>query len=473
MKKLCALLMAVLLLIAPGCAAKEEAPAAAAPVTLADIQDASEVLRDVAVVTDLEEAESLSGNGQQVFLKLESMQPVKSFKLRGAYYMVSKLTPEQRAQGLCTCSAGNHAQGVGLATDHFDCAATVYVPSTAPETKLEKIRSYKNVTLEIVEGGFDDAKAACLADVEASGKIYIPPYDDKDVIAGQGTVGLEIMEQLPDADAVVVPVGGGGLCSGIAVAVKAINPGCRVYAVEPETAASMLESIKAGKPVELASADTIADGTAVKMPGDITYELCSTLCDGFITVTEEEIRAAIAQLYLGEGVTAEGAGALAAAAVMTGQIPADCKKVVCVVSGGNIDPVLLQEIVDEARGIRAVSTSDAPAAVGPYSQAIVAGDTVYLSGQIALDPATGEIAGQTVEEQTEQICRNIEAVLEAAGTDITRVVKTTCYLADINDFAAFNEVYARHFTSAPARSCVAVKDIPKGVLAEIDVIALK
>ncbi len=370
MKKLIALLLAVFLMIAPGCTAKTESS-----VTLDDIQDASEVLRDVAVVSDLEEAESLSGNGQQVFLKLESMQPVKSFKLRGAFYMVSKLTPEQRAKGLCTCSAGNHAQGVGLAADHFDCAATVYVPSTAPETKLEKIRSYNNVTLKIIEGGFDDAKTACLADVEESGKIYIPPYDDKDVIAGQGTVGLEIMDQLPDADAVVVPVGGGGLASGIAVAVKAINPDCRVYAVEPETAASMKESIKAGKPVELASANTIADGTAVKKPGDLTYAICSTLCDGFITVTEKEIRAAIAHLYMEEGITAEGAGALAAAAVMTGQIPADCKKVVCVVSGGNIDPAQLQEIVDEARGIRSVSTTDAPVAVGSYSQAVVVGDS--------------------------------------------------------------------------------------------------
>lgn len=468
MKKLCALLLSIILTASPVGGAKADLP-----VTLDDIQEAREVLRDVAVVSDLEEAESLSGNGQQVFLKLEGMQPVKSFKLRGAYYMVSKLTPEERAKGLCTCSAGNHAQGVGLAADHFDCAATVYVPSSAPETKLEKIRSYKNVTLKIVEGGFDDAKAACLADVEKSGKIYVPPFDDKYIVAGQGTVGLEIMDQLPDADAVVVPVGGGGLASGIAAAVKAINPDCRVYAVEPETAASMKESIKAGKPVEIASADTIADGTAVKMPSNLTYSICSTLCDGFLTVTEEEIRAAIAQLYIGEGVTAEGAGALAAAAVMTGQIPAECRKVVCVVSGSNIDPNLLKEIVNEANGLETVSTTDAPAAVGPYSQAVIAGDTVYLSGQIALDPKTGEIIGKTVGEQAEQICKNIEAVLKAAGTDITKVVKTTCYLANIEDFAAFNEVYAEHFTTAPARSCVAVKDIPKGVLAEIDVIAVK
>ncbi len=342
MNKLKSVLLVIILTIAMSGCVKENAS-----VTLEDIQEASEALRGIATVSDLKEAETLSADGQHVFLKLESTQPIKSFKLRGAYYMVSKLTPEQLAKGLCSCSAGNHAQGVGLAADHFGCAATIYVPSTTPETKLERIRSYKNVTLKIVEGSFDDAKAACLADVEASGKVYIPPYDDRYVIAGQGTVGLEIMSQLPDADAVVVPVGGGGLASGIAVAVKAINPNCRVYAVEPETAASMKKSVQAGKPVELASADTIADGTAVRKPGDLTYEICSTLCDGFITVTEDEIRAAIAHLYTEEGVTAEGAGALSTAAVMTGQIPAECKKVVCVVSGGNIDPELLQTIVDD------------------------------------------------------------------------------------------------------------------------------
>lgn len=468
MKKISVLLLTILLSIALiGCGKPK------LPVSAGDIRHASEVLQGVAVVSELKEAEGLSGNGRRVFLKLENMQPINSFKIRGAYYMISKLTPEQLEKGLCTCSAGNHAQGVGLAADRLGCQATIYVPSSTPEMKLERIRSYKNVTLKIIDGGFDDAKRACLEDVEASGKIYIPPYDDKDVIAGQGTVGLEIMEQLPDADAVVIPVGGGGLASGIAVAVKAVNPNCRVYAVEPENAACMKASVEAGKPVELASADTVADGTAVKKPGDLTYQICSSLCDGFITVSEDDIKAAIAHLYLEEGVTAEGAGALSTAAVMTGQIPSDCRKVVCVISGSNIDSDQLQQIVDEADGIRTVSTTDAPAAVGPYSQAIVAGDTVYLSGQIALDPATGEMVGQTVEDQAEQVCKNIEAVLKAAGTDIGRVVKTTCYLANIEDFSAFNEVYAKHFTTAPARSCVAVADIPKGALVEIDVIAVK
>ena len=468
MKRLSALLLTVVLAFSLIGAVHAEAP-----VTLEDILDAQKALEGVAVVSELREAGSLSDGGRQVFLKLENTQPVHSFKLRGAYYKISKLTPEQMAMGLCTCSAGNHAQGVGLAADHFGCMATVYVPGTAPDTKLEKIRAYQNVTLKIVDGGFDEAAAACLADVAASGKILIPPYDDEDVVAGQGTVGLEIMNQLPDADAVVVPVGGGGLASGIAVAVKAINPDCRVYAVEPENAASMKESVAAGQPITLDSADTIADGTAVKRPGDVTFEICSTLCDDFITVSEAEICAAIAHLYIEEGITAEGAGALATAAVMAGKIPEECGKVVCVVSGGNIDTALLQEIVNEANGIETVSTAEAPAAVGPYSQAVVAGNTVYLSGQIALDPATGAVVGETVGEQAEQICKNIEAVLKAAGSDITKVVKTTCYLANIGDFAAFNEVYARHFTTAPARSCVAVKDIPKGVLAEIDVIAVK
>lgn len=326
-----------------GCGGKE------LPVSLNDIKDAQNELQGIAMLSDLREAKTLSKNGQSVYLKLENTQPINSFKLRGAFYMMSKLSPEELSKGVCTCSAGNHAQGVGMAADYLGCKATIYVPSTIPKLKLKKIKSYKNVTIKIVKDDFDDAKAKCLADVKKNGEIYIPPYDDKDVIAGQGTVGLEIMDQLPDADAVVVPVGGGGLASGIAVAVKSINPDCQVYAVEPETAASMKESVKAGKPIELKSADTIADGTAVKKPGDITYKICSTLCDAFITVTEKEIEDAIAHLYTKEGVTAEGAGALSTAAVMTGQIPADCKKIVCVVSGGNIDSAKLQKIVKSHR----------------------------------------------------------------------------------------------------------------------------
>lgn len=467
MKKL-SILLAVVLTIAFACIVQAESP-----VTLNDILDAHKVLNGIAIESELREAESLSRNEQRVFLKLENTQPIQSFKLRGAFYKMSKLTPEQLAKGVCTCSAGNHAQGVGLSADFFGCKATIYVPYFIPEMKLEKICSYQNVTVEIVEGDFDDAKKVCLQDAENSGKIYIPPYDDQDVIAGQGTIGLEILDQLPDADAVVVPVGGGGLASGIIVAVKSINPDCRVYAVEPENAASLKESIIAGKPIELESAYTIADGTAVKRPGDLTYEICNAYCDGFLTVTEEEIRAAIAHLYIEEGITAEGAGALATAAVMSGKIPSDCKKVVCIVSGGNIDSILLQEILKEANGIETISTIDAPAAVGPYSQAVIVGNMVYLSGQIALEPETGKITAETIEEQTEQVCYNIEAVLKAAGSDISKVVKTNCYLANIEDFSAFNEVYATHFVTAPARSCVAVKDIPKGALVEIEVIAVK
>ena len=343
MKKISVLLMSVIMSITLiGCGKTDF------PVTLDDINDASKILQDVAVVSELKEADSLSEDGQQVFLKLENTQPINSFKIRGAYYMVSKLTPKELEKGLCTCSAGNHAQGVGLAADRMRCQATIYVPSSTPEMKLERIRSYKNVTLKIIEGSFDDAKEACLKDVEETGKIFIPPYDDKDVIAGQGTVGLEIMNQLPDADAVVIPVGGGGLASGIAIAVKAINPDCRIYLVEPENAASMKASVEAGKPIELKNADTIADGTAVKKPGDLTYKICSSLCDGFITVSEDDIKSAIAHLYLNEGITAEGAGALSTAAVLKGQIPSSCKKVVCVVSGSNIDPAVLQKILDEA-----------------------------------------------------------------------------------------------------------------------------
>ncbi len=183
MKKLSVLMMAILLSFTLIACGKTEFP-----VTLDDIKDASEVLQDLVVESELKEAESLSWDGRQVFLKLENTQPINSFKLRGAAYMISKLAPEQLAKGLCTCSAGNHAQGVGLAAESLGCEATIYVPSSAPEMKLERIRAYKNVTLKIVEGDFEAANKACLEDAETTGKIFVPPYDDKDVNAGQGTV---------------------------------------------------------------------------------------------------------------------------------------------------------------------------------------------------------------------------------------------------------------------------------------------
>ncbi len=316
-----------------------------AAVGIERIRDAAGVLNGVAKVTDLAEAPALSSGGGKVYLKLETQQPIGAFKLRGAYYMMSKLTPEQAARGVVTCSAGNHAQGVGFAADHFGIRAAVFLPKSAPEKKINAVRSYKNAEVFLVDGSFDDAGRAALEYQKAKGAVYVPPFDDADVIAGQGTVGLEILEQLPDADAVIVPVGGGGLIAGVASAVKALKPSCLVIGVQSEQSNAMEQSLDKGEVVTLSSVNTLADGTAVKRPGDLTFAVCRECVDEMISVSEEQVAEAIRVLHNRCGVTAEGAGALPVAAVLSGKVALDGKKTVCVISGGNIDPGVLQSVL--------------------------------------------------------------------------------------------------------------------------------
>lgn len=313
---------------------------------IADIFDAARVLKGVVKVSDLKKIPAFSGVNE-VYLKLETQQCTGAFKLRGAYYLMSRLAAEQKKRGVVTCSAGNHAQGVGFAADKFGIKATVFLPSSAPETKIKAVRAYRNVDLKLVDGSFDDALKAALDFQRRTNAVYVPPFDDYSIIAGQGTVGWEIMGQLPEADIVVVPIGGGGLISGIACAVKSLKPSCRVYGVQAEGAPAMFQSQKAGRIITLDRVSTLADGTAVKQPGRITYEMCRCYVDGIVTVNEEQIRDAIRRLYRECKVTAEGAGALSAAAVLNGRIPAKGRKIVCVISGGNIDRGKLNEILNE------------------------------------------------------------------------------------------------------------------------------
>ena len=437
--------------------------------SLSLIFDAVRTLDGVAKNSDLVKAPQLDDKNN-VYLKLETQQNIGAFKIRGAYFMMSRIPLAQRAKGVATCSAGNHAQGVGFAADKFNIPATIFLPKSSPKKKISAVQSYKNGRAVLVDGSFNDAKAACEKFVRESGAIYVPPYDDMDVIAGQGTVGWEIMHQLPQADVVLVPIGGGGLISGVALAVKALNPKCRVIGVQSVASDAMARSLKEGKPITLDKISTVADGTAVARPGDITFQICRKYVDAIVLVTEEEIKNAIRVLYRDCHITAEGAGALPVAAVLSGKISGEKQNIVCVVSGGNIDPGVLQSIVSSGN---VVSTSDAPAAAGPYSQAVKAGKFLFISGQIAIDPKNGQLAGADIKTQTAQVMKNIQAILAAAGFDHSMVVKTTCFLADIRDFAAFNEVYGKYFTGKPARSCAAASALPKGALVEVDVIACK
>lgn len=262
--------------------------------TLDHVYKANYILRSVVRQTDVLYAPKLKP-GTELYLKTENLQVTGSFKVRGAYYKMSQLTQEERERGVIACSAGNHAQGVALAAQKNGIKAVICLPDGAPISKVEATRSY-GAEICLVEGVYDDAyqKAQQLRDEK--GYTFIHPFDDPDVIAGQGTIALELAEQVPDMDAVIVPIGGGGLISGIAYTLKNLNPNVKIYGVQASGAPSMLNSIHDAHIETLDSVFTIADGIAVKQPGSITYDLCSKYVDEIVTVTDDEISAAILAL---------------------------------------------------------------------------------------------------------------------------------------------------------------------------------
>ena len=312
-------------------------------VTLDKIYHAAFVLKEVARKTDLIYAENLSKNGQ-VYLKTENLQVTGSFKLRGAYYKISQLNEEQKKAGIIACSAGNHAQGVALASTRQGVRSVVYMPDSAP---ISKVEATKRLGAEVVltKGAYDDAYAAAVKAQQETGATLIHPFDDDEVIAGQGTIGLEILEQMRDVDAVVVPIGGGGLISGVAYAIKQLQPNVKVYGVQAANAPSMFESHQKGHQITLDTVHTFADGIAVKHPGDTTFAMVEKYVDDIVTVSEDEIATAILTMIEKQKLIAEGAGAVSVAAVMFNKLPVEGKKVVCLVSGGNIDVNILSRVI--------------------------------------------------------------------------------------------------------------------------------
>ena len=313
---------------------------------LEKVYEARNVLSRIARKTNLVESKSLSKKNK-VFLKSENLQLTGSFKLRGAYYKISKLSPEEKEKGVIACSAGNHAQGVALASKANNIKATIFIPATAPISKVEATRSY-GADIQLIDGVYDDAYQAAIKFQQKTNGIFIHPFDDIDVIAGQGTIALEILDQLSDVDAIVVPIGGGGLISGIAATIKQIKPTCKVYGVQAQKADSMYESRKEHQRIELESVNTFADGTAVKLPGELTFDLCEKYVDDIITVSEDEIASAVLDLIEREKMISEGSGALSVAAVMFDKIPLENKNIACIVSGGNIDVNILSRVINRA-----------------------------------------------------------------------------------------------------------------------------
>ncbi len=342
--------------------------------SLEHIYRASHVLKSVIRHTDLLYAPSIK-EGCKIYIKPENLQVTGSFKVRGASYMISQLTEEEKKRGVIACSAGNHAQGVALAALKHGIQSVICLPEGAPISKVEATRNY-GAEICLVQGVYDDAYQKALQLKEEKGLTFVHPFDDPLVIAGQGTIGLEILEDLPDVDAIIVPIGGGGLISGVAYAVKQLNPRVKIYGVQAEGAPSMVNSLREHKITRLDNVSTIADGIAVKEPGEHTFNYCNDLVDDIVTVTEDEICAAILMLLEKHKLIAEGAGAVSVAAAMFGKLPIDHLKTVCLVSGGNIDVNFLSRII--SRGLKksgrkctlVIETMDKPGQLLSVSQVI-------------------------------------------------------------------------------------------------------
>lgn len=308
-----------------------------------EIYNAQRVLSEVARLTPIIPAPKLSDK-YNVFLKAENLQLTGSFKLRGAYYKISQLSDEEKKRGVIACSAGNHAQGVALGATHSGIKSLICLPAGAPISKVEATKGY-GAEVCLVPGVYDDAYARALELQKEHGYSFVHPFDDPKVIAGQGTIGIEILEQLPEVQAVVVPIGGGGLISGVAFAIKSVRPDVKVYGVQSSGAPSMAASLKEGKLCHLNDVSTIADGIAVKEPGVNTFDMCNRYVDEVVTVSDDEIASAILALLEKQKIVAEGAGAVAVAAVMYDKLPVEGLNTVCLVSGGNIDVTTLSRVI--------------------------------------------------------------------------------------------------------------------------------
>ena len=316
-------------------------------VALSDIQAALARIRDQIYLSPCARSETLSrATGTHAFLKLENLQMTGAYKERGALNKLLTMGPAERARGLIAASAGNHAQAVAYHGGRLGVAVTIVMPETTPIMKVANTRAH-GARVVLCGANYDEAYAEARRLEEAEGLTFVHPFDDPLVIAGQGTIGLEILDQVPDVDAVVVPVGGGGLVSGVAAALKARRPAVRVIGVEAEVIPCMQAALQAGRPVTLDPATTLADGIAVKRAGDLTFEHVRAHVDELVTVTEEEIASAILYCLEKEKTVAEGAGAVGVAALMNRKARGlEGRRVVTVVSGGNIDVNIVARIIE-------------------------------------------------------------------------------------------------------------------------------
>ena len=397
--------------------------------TIADVYRAAKQLEGVARKTRLIHSDYFSELcHNDVYLKPENLQHTGAFKLRGAYNKISQLTPEERAKGVITASAGNHAQGVAYAAQKLGVKAVICMPATTPILKVEGTRAL-GAEVVLYGDGFDDAYAHSLELQKKYGYVYIHPFNDLQVLLGQGTTALEIIDALKDVDAILCPIGGGGFASGVALATKLVNPNVKVIGVEPENAACMKAALEADKVVTLASADTVADGCAVKTAGTLTFEFCKKYLDDIITVSEIDIMNALLSLIEKHKLVAEGAGVLSLAALA--KLPFQGKKVVSIISGGNIDISTISALIDKALIARgrvfcfAVQLPDKPGQLLNVSR-ILAEENANV---IKLDHDQTKVTDSfkkvvltvTVETHNEQHIQKIIKALNANGYEIQKI----------------------------------------------------
>ena len=319
-----------------------------APIPLEQIREAQERIKGAVVRTPCVYSLPLSRKtGKDIFLKLESLQVTQAFKARGNANKIALLKKEEKQKGVITASSGNHGLGLSLASMRHGIKAVIVVPEVAPTNKIDKIR--ENGAEVIIKGKtYDDAVTYAHTISEEKGYIYVPSFDDPDIVAGNGSIGLEILEDVPEVDLIICPIGGGGGISGVSLAAKQINPDIQIVGVEAEKAPSMLESIEAGKITELSSAHTFADGIAVRRPGKLNFEIVREYVDQIVTVSELEMERAVCMLAKEAKIVAEGAGASSVAALMFEKFDTVPDRIVCIVTGGNIDMSLFASILEKA-----------------------------------------------------------------------------------------------------------------------------
>ena len=399
-------------------------------VTLQDIKEAKETIKDIVKKTDMLESAGLSNKTKaNVFYKCENLQRTGSFKVRGACNKIANLTDAEKAKGVIASSAGNHAQGVALGAKMSGIKSTIVMPATAP---LLKVSATKGYGAEVVLNGlvYDDAYAKAVEIQKETGATFLHPFNDKHVIAGQGTIGLEIFEQLNDkVDTILCPIGGGGLIAGVAVAAKALNPNVKVIGVQTANIPSMHESMKNGQVSSAFKSTTIADGIAVKTPGDITFEIIKELVDEVVLVEEEEIAQGIVYLMENLKVVAEGSGAVTTAALLSEKyIPKENENVVCIISGGNVDVNNLYRIIGSGlakEGRRysfSVTIVDKPGGFFELTKIISENNANILNANQSRLSSGAYIGKQNAEFVLETFDHNhiqkIKSDIEAAGFEI-------------------------------------------------------